>query len=203
MNCATDPTCCFCTQCFEACPCSSLGHRFLMTRVNGGGICDCGDSEAWKPEGFCRRHGGGRGDAGAGGGDGDLPEGLRKTAPAVLEAVVQYCCEVQCKDGPRFADVRDDDWVVILHNDDVHDFGTVMVCTKSLFPPPPPPPPPSIFLPPSLPPSLSLSLSLSLLPLPLPFCRMAPSYSVFLDPSSTFLPFPTHGSFTLTPSPLL
>ena len=42
-----------------------------------------------------------------------------------VEAVVQYCCEVQCKAGPRFAARPAGAWVTVLHNDDVHAFDTV------------------------------------------------------------------------------
>ncbi|CAB1343582.1 unnamed protein product [Coregonus sp. 'balchen'] len=45
-ECAADPTCVLCMQCF-------LGsvhkeHRYRMTTSGGGGFCDCGDTEAWK-----------------------------------------------------------------------------------------------------------------------------------------------------------
>jgi hypothetical protein len=111
-----------------------------MTRVMGGGICDCGDAEAWRPEGFCTRHGGHGAGAGAGAGaagawddGGGLPDALRAAAPAVLGAVLQYCCEVQCKAGPRFAARPAGAWVTVLHNDDVHAFDTVQA-TLSLAP---------------------------------------------------------------------
>lgn len=31
------------------------GHRYMAKKA-GGGCCDCGDAEAWKPSGFCKNH---------------------------------------------------------------------------------------------------------------------------------------------------
>ncbi|XP_028324302.1 E3 ubiquitin-protein ligase UBR2 [Gouania willdenowi] len=53
-ECAADPTCVLCMQCF-------LGsvhkeHRYRMTTSGGGGFCDCGDAEAWKNGPYCHKH---------------------------------------------------------------------------------------------------------------------------------------------------
>ncbi|KAJ8014253.1 hypothetical protein DPEC_G00038350 [Dallia pectoralis] len=53
-ECAADPTCVLCMQCF-------LGsvhkeHRYRMTTSGGGGFCDCGDTEAWKKGPYCQTH---------------------------------------------------------------------------------------------------------------------------------------------------
>ncbi|KAM9365047.1 LOW QUALITY PROTEIN: E3 ubiquitin-protein ligase UBR2 [Pholidichthys leucotaenia] len=53
-ECAADPTCVLCMQCF-------LGsvhrdHRYRMTTSGGGGFCDCGDGEAWKNGPYCDKH---------------------------------------------------------------------------------------------------------------------------------------------------
>ncbi|CAN9499546.1 unnamed protein product [Ophioblennius macclurei] len=53
-ECAADPTCVLCMQCF-------LGsvhkeHRYRMTTSLGGGFCDCGDAEAWKKGPYCQKH---------------------------------------------------------------------------------------------------------------------------------------------------
>ncbi|XP_061821734.1 E3 ubiquitin-protein ligase UBR2 [Nerophis lumbriciformis] len=53
-DCAADPTCVLCMQCF-------LGsvhkdHRYRMTTSGGGGFCDCGDTEAWKKGPYCQKH---------------------------------------------------------------------------------------------------------------------------------------------------
>ncbi|XP_068183041.1 E3 ubiquitin-protein ligase UBR2 isoform X1 [Antennarius striatus] len=53
-ECAADPTCVLCMQCF-------LGsvhreHRYRMTTSGGGGFCDCGDAEAWNKGPYCHNH---------------------------------------------------------------------------------------------------------------------------------------------------
>ncbi|KAL4676331.1 hypothetical protein H8959_010476, partial [Pygathrix nigripes] len=53
-DCAVDPTCVLCMECF-------LGsihrdHRYRMTTSGGGGFCDCGDTEAWKEGPYCQKH---------------------------------------------------------------------------------------------------------------------------------------------------
>jgi Putative zinc finger in N-recognin (UBR box) len=58
-TCASDQTCCFCMDCFE-----SETHEGHDYRIHGslGGMCDCGDPEAWDPKGFCAKHRGARED---------------------------------------------------------------------------------------------------------------------------------------------
>uniref|UniRef100_A0A1A8MWJ8 E3 ubiquitin-protein ligase n=1 Tax=Nothobranchius pienaari TaxID=704102 RepID=A0A1A8MWJ8_9TELE len=53
-ECAADPTCVLCMQCFL----SSMhkDHRYRMTTSGGGGFCDCGDAEAWKMGPYCQNH---------------------------------------------------------------------------------------------------------------------------------------------------
>eukprot|EP00871_Galdieria_phlegrea_P002761 jgi/Galph1/3486/GphlegSOOS_G2139.1 len=54
-TCERDPTCAICVQCFRSG--NHEGHDFSIIRT-GGGVCDCGDPQAWKPSGFCEKHGG-------------------------------------------------------------------------------------------------------------------------------------------------
>ncbi|GJD10461.1 E3 ubiquitin-protein ligase UBR3 [Galdieria sulphuraria] len=54
-TCERDPTCAICVQCFRNG--NHEGHDFSIIRT-GGGVCDCGDPQAWKPFGFCQKHGG-------------------------------------------------------------------------------------------------------------------------------------------------
>ncbi|GJQ08909.1 hypothetical protein GpartN1_g700.t1 [Galdieria partita] len=54
-TCERDPTCAICVQCFRNG--NHEGHDFSIIRT-GGGVCDCGDPQAWKPFGFCHKHGG-------------------------------------------------------------------------------------------------------------------------------------------------
>ena len=53
LDCGADPTCVMCVECFKESPC--INHNFRLVK-SGGGSCDCGDPEAWKPESFCSRH---------------------------------------------------------------------------------------------------------------------------------------------------
>lgn len=54
-DCQMDDSCIICKACYD--PAKHVGHRIGIIKV-GGGCCDCGDSEAWSPAGFCNVHGG-------------------------------------------------------------------------------------------------------------------------------------------------
>lgn len=54
-TCERDPTCAICVHCFRNG--NHKDHDFSIIRT-GGGVCDCGDPQAWKPSGFCQKHGG-------------------------------------------------------------------------------------------------------------------------------------------------
>ncbi|XP_067901224.1 E3 ubiquitin-protein ligase UBR2 isoform X1 [Heterodontus francisci] len=53
-DCAVDPTCVLCMECFLASV--HREHRYRMTTSGGGGFCDCGDTEAWKQGPYCLKH---------------------------------------------------------------------------------------------------------------------------------------------------
>uniref|UniRef100_A0A4W3H8E2 E3 ubiquitin-protein ligase n=1 Tax=Callorhinchus milii TaxID=7868 RepID=A0A4W3H8E2_CALMI len=53
-DCAVDPTCVLCMECFLASV--HREHRYRMTTSGGGGFCDCGDTEAWKQGPYCQKH---------------------------------------------------------------------------------------------------------------------------------------------------
>ena len=54
-TCQQDDTCVLCLSCYQNS--NHEGHEVLFHRTTPGGCCDCGDEEAWKPSGFCTRHG--------------------------------------------------------------------------------------------------------------------------------------------------
>lgn len=54
-DCGQDPTCAICMPCFKAG--NHEGHDYKIHR-SGGGVCDCGDPEAWSVAGFCSKHAG-------------------------------------------------------------------------------------------------------------------------------------------------
>eukprot|EP00759_Apiculatamorpha_spiralis_P002996 PhF_6_TR11339/c0_g2_i1/m.18319 len=53
LECAADPTCIMCADCFNNSPC--VNHEYKMA-TSGGGMCDCGDPTAWKSTTFCCKH---------------------------------------------------------------------------------------------------------------------------------------------------
>jgi len=53
-DCGTTESSCMCAECFD--PDEHKGHDFRMYRSGSGGCCDCGDPNAWKPSGYCKRH---------------------------------------------------------------------------------------------------------------------------------------------------
>ncbi|TMW57161.1 hypothetical protein Poli38472_003086 [Pythium oligandrum] len=52
--CQVDETCVMCNDCFIAS--DHDGHEVFFYYTHSGGCCDCGDPEAWAPEGFCTHH---------------------------------------------------------------------------------------------------------------------------------------------------
>jgi len=56
-TCGLDPTCAICMPCFQAG--NHEGHDYNI-HESSGGMCDCGDPQAWATEGFCSKHSGGK-----------------------------------------------------------------------------------------------------------------------------------------------
>lgn len=62
-----DPTCAICMPCFLASDHKGkknggkvlifIEHDYTI-HPSGGGVCDCGDPQAWRQEGFCTKHSG-------------------------------------------------------------------------------------------------------------------------------------------------
>eukprot|EP00002_Diphylleia_rotans_P021245 TRINITY_DN4138_c0_g1_i6.p1 TRINITY_DN4138_c0_g1~~TRINITY_DN4138_c0_g1_i6.p1 ORF type:complete len:1527 (+),score=291.16 TRINITY_DN4138_c0_g1_i6:59-4639(+) len=88
-TCAHDETCVVCSDCFRHA--DHRGHNFVMLS-SGSGSCDCGDEQAWKPEGFCSKH------RRSNETDEDvisrLPHYTRMIAPIILSMVVEKIEEV-------------------------------------------------------------------------------------------------------------
>jgi hypothetical protein len=55
-DCQVTPNSCICVDCFIAG--NHEGHDYILHQSTGGGCCDCGDSTAWDPKGFCSHHSG-------------------------------------------------------------------------------------------------------------------------------------------------
>lgn len=81
-TCQTDDTCVLCQECFSNS--NHEGHDVFFHRTRSGGCCDCGDLEAWKAEGCCPRHRGGKSSTDT------LPDALTTPARLIADAVVHY-----------------------------------------------------------------------------------------------------------------
>lgn len=55
QECSFDPTCVVCIDCFQKSV--HKDHHYKMSTSSGGGLCDCGDIEAWKQNYACSDHG--------------------------------------------------------------------------------------------------------------------------------------------------
>ncbi|KAF8367324.1 ubr-1 [Pristionchus pacificus] len=53
-QCATDPTCVLCQECFSQS--AHRNHKYRMYTSNGSGYCDCGDADAWTAHYACSTH---------------------------------------------------------------------------------------------------------------------------------------------------
>ena len=81
-TCQSDETCVLCHECFSNS--NHDGHDVAFYHAQTGGCCDCGDADAWNPNGFCNKHGGPpRGGAIAGGGDIGGGSGETKKTPSI------------------------------------------------------------------------------------------------------------------------
>ncbi|EKX40376.1 hypothetical protein GUITHDRAFT_142869 [Guillardia theta CCMP2712] len=120
LQCCADPTCCFCSKCFENSPCRKLGHRTQLARSPGGGCCDCGDPEAWNPSSFCSIHQAKSEETCK---EDRVPQQLLRFAPLLFNHVLEYCCDgLLCNED---AEYDGDGFLAVLHNDDIHDMDTV------------------------------------------------------------------------------
>ena len=54
-TCQADETCVLCHQCYKQS--YHEGHDVAFYHAQAGGCCDCGDPDAWDPNGFCPHHG--------------------------------------------------------------------------------------------------------------------------------------------------
>ncbi|OQR90247.1 hypothetical protein THRCLA_09396 [Thraustotheca clavata] len=93
-DCEMDETCVLCQTCFQNS--NHEGHQVFFHRTSPGGMCDCGDAEAWRPEGMCPAH---KCDSSAENPPSDahlleLPAPLKKTLHCVLYELILYMVDV-------------------------------------------------------------------------------------------------------------
>jgi hypothetical protein len=94
-TCQSDETCVLCLKCFQNG--NHEGHDVFFHRTSPGGVCDCGDSEAWAPEGFCVFHGqrdGNTANTSNSENAGALPDEIVQVADALFAAIVDFCVEM-------------------------------------------------------------------------------------------------------------
>lgn len=130
-ECAADPTCVLCMQCF-------LGsvhkeHRYRMTTSAGGGFCDCGDAEAWKKGPYCHKH-----TPTASRTDmeedpvAQLPADLVSRAHSIFSIVLKYAVDMLTWDQEDQLPAgleppeRGDTYYCMLFNDEVHTYEQVI-----------------------------------------------------------------------------
>ncbi|XP_015779169.1 PREDICTED: LOW QUALITY PROTEIN: E3 ubiquitin-protein ligase UBR2-like [Acropora digitifera] len=129
-DCGYDNTCVLCINCFQ----KSIhkNHHYKMNTSGGGGVCDCGDVEAWKEGEACEIHQQGQ--------DVDMEEDPISKLPldivergvALYDAVLNYCIDLICWDKtdelPEYLDVSciADTFATVLFNDEVHTYEEVI-----------------------------------------------------------------------------
>ncbi|XP_029189284.2 E3 ubiquitin-protein ligase UBR2-like [Acropora millepora] len=129
-DCGYDNTCVLCINCFQ----KSIhkNHHYKMNTSGGGGVCDCGDVEAWKEGEACEIHQQGQ--------DVDmeedpidkLPLDIVERGVALYDAVLNYCIDLICWDKtdelPEYLDVPciPDTFATVLFNDEVHTYEEVI-----------------------------------------------------------------------------
>lgn len=89
-ECGMDSTCVLCVDCFKQS--AHRNHKYKMGTSNGGGCCDCGDTEAWKKEPFCKTHEVGMQAKESRGNK--LPGDIAERAVVAFEALLEYCYEL-------------------------------------------------------------------------------------------------------------
>ena len=96
-------------------------NNILVIRLFVAGCCDCGDAEAWSPNGFCHRHGKQSAEPIA-----NIPIEIRETSQPVLELLairLARFCEAYSDIFPPELDTIDVPGFptyLVLHLDDLH-----------------------------------------------------------------------------------
>uniref|UniRef100_A0A673N7F5 E3 ubiquitin-protein ligase n=1 Tax=Sinocyclocheilus rhinocerous TaxID=307959 RepID=A0A673N7F5_9TELE len=127
-NCAADPTCVLCMQCF-------LGsvhkeHRYRMTTSGGGGFCDCGDTEAWKKGPYCQKHEPNISDSSQKDPLANLSDEMIARTYNVFSIILKYAVDMLTWEKedelPEGLEARGDTYYCMLFNDEVHTYEQVI-----------------------------------------------------------------------------
>lgn len=137
-ECGVDSTCVLCLDCFKQS--AHRNHKYKMGTSPGGGCCDCGDTEAWKKEPYCKIHLAGiqARESGAR----KLPQDVIDRAVFIFEAVLKYCYELlsmehtpglpsdltlnDTDENPLGLLATADTYCTVLYNDEIHTFDQVI-----------------------------------------------------------------------------
>ncbi|GLV35573.1 Ubr1 ubiquitin ligase [Carabus blaptoides fortunei] len=132
-----DSTCVLCVDCFKQS--EHRNHKYKMGTSNGGGCCDCGDTEAWKRSPFCDIHIAGT--SAQSEGRRGLPEDMAERVRVTFDAVLWYayhlltlehspsipadlCPKIPEDDLQSIFDM--DTYCTVLYNDETHTFEQVI-----------------------------------------------------------------------------
>ncbi|XP_060728093.1 E3 ubiquitin-protein ligase UBR2 isoform X4 [Tachysurus vachellii] len=129
-ECAADPTCVLCMQCF-------LGsvhkeHRYRMTTSGGGGFCDCGDTEAWKKGSYCQKHEPNNGDSSQEDPLASLSADMIARTYNIFSIILKYAVDMLTWDRENELPLgleppeRGDTYYCMLFNDEVHTYEQVI-----------------------------------------------------------------------------
>ncbi|XP_047668062.1 E3 ubiquitin-protein ligase UBR2 isoform X5 [Tachysurus fulvidraco] len=129
-ECAADPTCVLCMQCF-------LGsvhkeHRYRMTTSGGGGFCDCGDTEAWKKGSYCQKHEPNNGDSSQEDPLASLSADMIARTYNIFSIILKYAVDMLTWDRENELPPgleppeRGDTYYCMLFNDEVHTYEQVI-----------------------------------------------------------------------------
>jgi hypothetical protein len=88
-TCQADETCVLCHNCFTNS--NHEGHDVAFYHAQAGGCCDCGDPDAWDPQGFCPHHGPTSGQ------DHGMPQDLVERVMGVVPATVDWMVQQVAK----------------------------------------------------------------------------------------------------------
>jgi hypothetical protein len=132
-SCQTDETCVLCNDCFQ--DSAHEGHEVYFYHSQAGGCCDCGDAGAWKPEGFCTKHGHKIDDPLVG-----IPGTLKARSELLLNEIalflIQFCERYVATynlSSPSPDSSPESLFCIRLHNDDVHTIVEVIATLGKVY----------------------------------------------------------------------
>ncbi|XP_065059520.1 E3 ubiquitin-protein ligase UBR2-like [Rhopilema esculentum] len=133
-DCAADPTCVFCHDCFNKS--SHVNHRYrIHTSSGNGGYCDCGDVEAWKKDPYCELHLHGSINVTEKDPKRLLPSGVIERATFMYQELLQYCVDmILWNDDGQYENLPEElrrprnnaTYMCMLYNDEVHTYDQVI-----------------------------------------------------------------------------